>query len=506
MRTGIKFLVVAIVLTFLAACNGGGGNDSPRKPPTPTPSSNILPLNISVNDLNNNPLPNNTIDVFKIGQVLKYKLTFTNPNNFNVTRPQSHGGTVIFQDLNWAYAHHKDLYPGALGEITGRYYKTTNTDDCLNVTTIERGQSCSFYTIARNTLNTTTQEDFTYPLEYVFAEASNPTNKLVVQQCQKTGVANPLYDCSNENKPGYKNQFIKYRLVSTTTPFPQIYVGGNISNNGDYSAVCTQDDPTTCTKNSIAYNSNNNSLTFTKLTEFTMATDLPNASAVLTADGTTFFGALLKKGGDFTLINSINPSQYLGSYGSGSNRYLTEVQGLDNSIIVNNTGLFGAIKYFPTQNKILSIKVDGSFDTQVYGVTTDGTLIIDDAGGRNLRCANSTDGLNYTSRPMTNFVFPNSYEGNKDLKVIQEHHTFYGYQDMTLNDANGTSYITGASTVRTYFKINANKNDCSIALANASSVNSSDILFNTGIFVYGSYVNVLGKLTSAANSAIGVNE
>lgn len=505
-----KVVILVITLSSLLACNGGGGGGSPQIPTPPPQSTSFLPLNISVSDLNNNPLPDDRIDVYKIGQVTKYKLTFTNPNSFSVTPPKSNGGDILGAESNWFENNNLNDIPGTFGEITGNYYKTPNADDCFNVGQLSSGQSCSFYTIAQYAFNTTPQENFSYPIAYVINQISDPSNKLVVQQCQKRYPgAVPEYDCSNETKPGYAKQFIKYRLVSTTTAFPYPgYQGFDFSNDGNYMAYCTQTSPTTCTKQRVTYNSASNTLTFSgPLASFTAYTDLYTPSGLLSADGVTFFGSLLINAGDYTLVNSTNPTQFTGSTGTNNVSDLFEFQGLDNSIIINNTGFGRAFKYKQTVSNFISdIKIDGNFATYVYGTTSDGTLITED-NKHNLRCANSTNGINYTSHPMANFTFPTTYAdyvhnmNNNSQRAFRIHNVFYGYQDFAQTDANGKSYIRQGA----FFKINADNSHCSIAIADANTIAPSDITFEYGASVYNDYVNIGSKLTSVNNTVLGFN-
>lgn len=501
-----KFFLAVIVLIALVACNGGGGNIPPGS--GNTPSTELVPLNITVSDLNDKPLANDTIDVYKIGQVMKYKLTFTNPNHFAVSRPLDGGinsGANVGADVNWADANNKLSQPGN-GDIAGNFYKTNNADDCFNVSQLNSGQSCSFYSIAQHTFNTTAQEYFSYPIAYVITQISDVTNKLVVQQCQKRYPgAVPQYDCSNETKPGYANQFIKYKLVSTTTPFPYpSNQGFQFSNDGKYMAYCIQNYyPATCYKQSATYNSTVNSLTFNTVSTLLPKSgqlSLSNGFALLSADGTSFFGTMILSGGIYRIINSIQPNTpSIDSLGTNNLSEIEEIQGLDNSIMINNTGAGRAYKYDPLSNKIPDIKIDGNFATYVYGATSDGTLIMLD-GDNNLRCANSTDGINYTSRSMTNFVNPTTDKLSRAFMVFQVHNIFYAYQDLTLTHVNGNSYRTGA-----YLKINADSRHCSIAIADANTVSVSDITFEDGVSVYDDYVNIGSKLTSVNNTVLGFN-
>lgn len=509
--------MLIVVLIGITACSGGGSGSAPKPVPTATvsPSITMLPLNVSMHDLNDNPI--NTIDVYKVGSIVKYKLTFTNPNTFEVSTPKSNGGTIIGAENNWIYANHESTLPGTYGQITGTYYKTQNMDDCLNVTELKSGESCSFYTIARNVYNTTTTESFTYPVSYQFNQIADSNNQLLVQQCSRNPFSRDKeYDCSNESKPGYANQFIKYRLVSTPNDFtlPGGYTNSiytSISGDGHSGAFCN-DAPGLnpggpCTQQNIVFNRNNNTLTYTNLNTFSLDKWFWGAKPNLPYDGSSVWVVAERNQYDVYLFN-FNISPLTTSFslsGDASLEYAEIVNGVDGSFWFDDGVDYNTPKKLKFNFVINKLQRIINAPNYVYGVTADGTLIGTDAN-YNIVCANSTDGINYVSRAMTNFVVPTTYDKfitnssqfNR-VRVVQVHNQFYGYMDLTLNKATGESY----PYLGTYFKITADSTHCAIEPNDPNIFDATKVTFDPLTQVFDDYVEVNEKLTSAANSAIG---
>lgn len=502
-----KLIILGCLVGWLTACNGGGGgsgtNNSP--PVNPNNSSTLLPLNISVHDLANKPLLNNIIDIYKVGAVTKYKLTLTNPNSVAVSIPI--GNNPLGVDLNWLLAYNLVEQPGTSNDNTeGTFYKTDNADDCFNNKELAPGSSCSLYNLAKNDFNMTTQESFTYPLSYTIHQITEPSNKLTVKQCtEKYTLTGKVYDCSNESKPGYANQFIKYRLVSLPTNFPypmpagSAYANSSFSNDGHYAAHCSGEFPTICYKQRVTFANNN----LTYVTESTFVLDnYENGIAQLSTDA-SIFGAYVKSSGEMVFINSAYPHQYAGATGSGSSRAIWVVQGLDNSIMTSGSHGGRMYKYLPAQNLMAHVKVDGEFTDYIHAESPDGTIVTED-DNHNLICANTTDGINYISRPMQNFKLPTTYNyriwGGDHDRAQRIHNVIYGYQDFYFTNMLGESelYPEGA-----FFRITATKNKCSIAVADLQTIDPHDMTFEARASVYNDYVNMNGRITAATNSAIG---
>lgn len=509
-----KVLILILVLIGTTACSGGVGGSNPGPAPTNIvpPVLAMLPLNVSLHDLNNNQL--NTIDVYKVGSTFKYKLTFTNPNFFMVSTPKSNGGTIIGAESNWIYANNKSTMPGTFGEISGTYYKTTNADDCLNITQLQHDESCSFYTIARNVYNTTTTESFTYPVSYQFNQIADPNNKLLVEQC--TWKLGNNYDCSNESKPGYSNQFIKYSLVSTKESFtlPGGYTNSiytSISGDGHTGAFCNDlpgiQPGGPCTKQRIVFNSSNNTLTYTNLNTFSINKWFFGAKPNLPYDGSSVWVTAYQNANSSYLFNSnIDPlTTYFGLSGDALLEYSEIVNGVDGSFWFDDGVDFSTPRKFKfnfATNKLQRITIAPNY---VYGITADGTLIGTDAN-YNIVCANSIDGINNVSRPMTNFVVPNTYSKFIDnssqfnrVRVVQVHNQFYGYMDLTVNKATGESY----PYLGGYFKITADSTHCAIEPNDPNVFDPTKVTFDPFIHVFDDYVWTGSKVTSSANSAIG---
>ena len=123
-----KKILIMMILINLNACGSGGGGSNGGGQNNNSVINNMLPLQVSMHDLNDNFI--NYINVYKVGSVDKYKLTFTNPNPFAVSPPQS---TYIGADSGWLTVNNKVDMPGSNGAITSIYEKTQNLDDCLNI-------------------------------------------------------------------------------------------------------------------------------------------------------------------------------------------------------------------------------------------------------------------------------------------------------------------------------------------------------------------------------------
>lgn len=510
-----RFILVVYVAFILSACNGGGSG-SGGNPPTP-PFSNIIPLNISISDINGNTLPNNEINVYKIGSMAKYKLIFSNPNSFAVTPPYSGGinsGANVSVDVNWLNANDMNDLPGK--NVYGLFYKTSNSDDCFNNTIIQPNQSCAFYSLAFYDFNTTNNKHFSVPISYSFNEIGNVTNSLTVHQC----ILNQnRWDCSNEQKQGYDKQFIKYTIVSTAKDFPyptsKTVSGFNydFSTDGKYSAYCENNGSiNTCYHQNVAYDQSNNVLTYSAFSQFTFINSYFSPHAVLSPDGTSFFGAYAGIGEYWEMVNSLFPSNFFGSYS-----YPQITKGLNNKIFINNsdnTSFYGVYEYDESLNNVDQVRVDGQMPDFIFGATSDGTVLFMDQQF-NLKCGDFENQVssivNYTSRIMQNFELPTQFNFNTDFRAFMVGDKFYGYQDVILNHVDGKPYtFTGKNG--TYLKINVDKNNCSIVRPDLNTLNNNDMTLETGISIHGDFnsgneffAEKGGKITQASNSAIGLN-
>jgi hypothetical protein len=503
----LKAIIIPLLSLLVVGCNGGGGAPVPTESPPPPVTKSILPLNVSVSDLDNNPLPDNEIDVYKIGSFLKYKTVFTNPNLFAVTVPD--GG---YTDSNWFNANPTFTRIATFGEITGEYYKTENADDCMNTTELAAGKSCAFYTIAHNVRNTkTTEEHFTYPLTYTINEVSDQTNKLTVHQCQETSTVNK-WDCSNESKPSYKNQFIKYKLVSITHPFPST---GALSNSGKFAAYCAYESKPICYKQSVSYDDENKTLSFNIIESFSPKSIslIPEiGTPVINNDGSQY-GALMENTSVAGVYYYDSEYPKVPAQNGGLFSGVLVTQGLNGSIIFDQEDV-----YNQESNILLTPTLDIKKPFNIGGFTADGTMIatVYQENGYYLVCANSIDGIHYTSRPMENYNMPTkNYKNDLNDSMFQVHNIFYGNQDFPVNLYTGKEYISHDY----YFKITADKDHCSIAKAYPHTISGNDMV--TGdwrAFFYDDYikyddyiiesnapVKYAPKITSSENSAIGFN-
>ncbi len=397
------FILLGLLSINLVACNGGSGGSSSSSSDSGTDIVSLVPLNVTMNDINGNPI--SSIDVTKNNSHFEYKLTFTNPNSVTVSIPKTiYGTSPVTCDQNWANANGESQMPG-LCSVTGSYEETTNSDDCNNLTSIPAGGSCSFYTLAYNDLNPTTQTSFSYPVAYYIKQTGTESqagggNTLYVQQCTtyqviESGEYVTKYNCSNESKPGFANQFVSYTLNPTPTVAPYL---GYLSMNGKWTYQCT--DNLHCAKYQVTYESATNSLTIATTPSYTYT--MPNIYKGLqqypTYDGSTNWSIGMDTYGTWNVVNSNEPNKSYYIEGAYYASDVGGVMGLDNSFWVG-TNVIGAA------SMVYNAKTD-SFDATnippgLWGVDYNGTVI---TGVDTVYCATTTgDPMGYTLRPLLNY-------------------------------------------------------------------------------------------------------
>ena len=308
----MKKNVLAIVgLMLLTSCGGGGGSGGGGGNPGAIIPQELLPLNVSLKDLSNNNIP--VIDISKKGSHLQYKLTLTNPNNVAITLIKN---AKIGVDTVWV-DYQKQLHGESYAvlqnpnfdAISEYFTKTNHNDDCMNISSINPGNSCSFYVLAVNFgKNTTNQDTFSFPLQYDIYQTNLPANILKVRQCDYD-YPSDTFSCLNASKPGFRNQFISYKTIPINGHAPEaVFVThlNGFSKSGRYIYMCDDNyRGINCGRYPLNYDTHANRLTIGVSESLFTLPGARSGYPAVTSDGSTAWYAMLSGSGSYSgVVNS----------------------------------------------------------------------------------------------------------------------------------------------------------------------------------------------------------
>ena len=491
---------------MLSACVGGGGGGNPDPTPTATPKVTLLPLNVSLQDLNGNALA--SIDVSKYYSHTWYHLTFANPNDVPV-RFVPISGRYWKPDLIWvdheAWLHHLDRseylinYNRGIYAVTEVQKKTDSPNDCFNLhATLAPHASCFFETLASSAPPAWShiQSTYSYPLTYTIEQADLPQdqfNRLTVAQCKTDGLDiqhSEVYDCHNADKPGFKNQFISYATGDIHGAAPNglsVYNndGNVVSKDGSTVYGCQVSNIVEsrvfynkCTKSVLHYDVLQNTLTLESppVATFTLGEGFvtrDGAPYVTPSGDTAWFVIGDIRHENYKLINSNNPSIYWGGYcnlrpeycipNMENSGYINAVMGLDGTFWWNpgnGEQTYNADIYDGTSNAFNATNIRG-----VIGVNADGTVIGSDPHGswRDIGCWRKS-GNNYQAyvkQTIQNFILP---EGEYLQEWSELGNNVYAKMDMpgAVDGVGNTSSQDSQFHAYAYYKIHTENGKCEV--------------------------------------------
>lgn len=508
-----KMIIGFIMLTGLVACSGGGGGSSINDEiPDAIIDGGLTPLKIEMLDLNNKPLE--YIDVSKIGSHMLYKLKFTNINIVDVELkyllkgPSDYYEDVMAQKLGESLEIYRARHPGA---ALREYVRTSNSDDCLvqmnsaQFTPLVPGQSCSYYTYAGNDgQNKTANDTFTEPVSYFIYSSSiinGRTASLNVVQCTETEpYPNYKYDCSNMSKPGFSEQFIKYKIlpINGITNFaPHNVDRWTLSQDGKLLWTCSKTEnftKTICDQYTMDYNSQNNTLTqsVTPIQSLQVAFSSGSIDAIYPSlDGSNVWVSRYDMKSGFSLVNTAKPDILLWECG-----YPPCVPNIDTTPSVGTNGVVGldgsfwwntnvtADIYDPIAQTFIKTNI-----TAVAGVTPDGVII----GFSNGKPGCFDAGDSYTSYkyrgPLLNYVYPSiGTHVSKDDKNV------YFYMEVP--------GIIGIATEYGYYKVHTENGLCELRPDDYTSVVSDTSSYSLGMSILNNYRTFF--VTPASNMYTGL--
>lgn len=480
------------VLVLCAACDTGVGNNGTAD--ILTIPLELKPLNISITDSNNNPIP--YIDVALVGSHMLFKLKFTNPNPVAVTIPTPYlpNGSQMylndtFSDQNWlfyqagvdsiftvdrVYEYFESDNPG-VGAISDRFSKTSNADDCLNTKSILPGGSCAFYAYAYNNGLSYAKDRsiFTYPIAY-FIKSVDGRQSLTVQQCSylySYGDDNVRYDCSNEKKQGYVNQFIIYKLNPINTGVTNLSLGTfrgkpspGISKNGNWFYICQRilRVPLAyilCDKYAMSYQSN----VLTKASDITSSIEMIDQISggntieeiYPSLDGSSAWIALYNKINGYSLVYTESPTQSYWQYCLNNTPCVPFINTTSN--VAGTPGLRGQDDSFWWNTEVGSDVYVPRLNTFVEtnaiagGIDASGTVINFDT------CFRPTSNpAKYTRQKLLNYTLP-----NYGAKYVSMNNSVY--LEMPIYDFVDTQG-NSLRAINAFFRVHTENNLCEIQL------------------------------------------
>lgn len=472
------FMQLSLLLLALSACGGEGGGEGGSSPaPVPEPSSVVLvPFKISL--ASESGLPVTFIDESLIGSHSVTKIIFTNPNSLTVQPPIGLSSDIIWiyyqaQANNMTYEAYRKQ--NIVNSLSNYFIKTTNSDDCFNTTSLVQGASCAFYSFNTNGMNYSSKSTSSTPIAYTI-RTPDYKYSLNVQQCTyHYGV----YNCSNASKPGFSDQFITFKslpingITNVAQPTPTSTQAYSFSGDGTWALSCDNNGtyPMNCSKYSLNYDINSNSLTQSSnpSTSYSVVTSnvqgvypMPDGSSWIVGAGSF----------QYNLVNTNNPNQIFDNDsqvpGITSSPFNYARIGLDGSFWWAND------IYDSGTNVFIKTNIPGG----VIGVTPDGTVLGYDATPK-LNCWKKGSGYNsYTPTPVANFTpnprknYPESIAGSVYL-YMQVPNLYTNNGQLVTND-------TEVVPVFAYFKVHTENNKCEVQLDDYAVVLPKSDLWTLG--------------------------
>ena len=460
-----RYLLSMAGLILLTSCGGSSGGGGSNGNPSIT-SQALLPLNVLVNGSTTNNMvddPTSIVDISKIGSHVQYKLTLANPNKVAVTLVKNGRFSLDVDEiwLNYQKSLHGDLYvitknPN-INHISKYFIKTSNEDDCFNLSSIKPGNSCSFYVLAGNMgLNFSNQDTFSFPLQYIIYQTDIPTNILNVRQCTYTPETN-MYNCDNTNRPGYLNQFISYKTIpmNGSAPDALFHAFNGFSKDGGHIYMCDQNfNGVNCGKYPLNYNNQTNVLT---IGIQAMSFTLPGQSAsrlyapLVSSDGNTAWYVFTNP---YQVINSNQPRTIYNVPNMQYSELPGAVMGLDSSFwwsIYNSSTNYKSSIYDSNSNTFIETNIS----YPIAKVALDGVVIgLDDS------CWRKTEN-NYTSYVPTaiaNYVRPQ--DGSRH--ITSRSAVYIQMNVPNIVDSDGKPITTNPLTA--FYKIHTENGKCEIQL------------------------------------------
>lgn len=253
-----KLSLIAIGISSLVACGGGGGGSSggstpiPTPSPTPSPSSNLKPLVFT----------QDTLNIDKVGQHRLWHLTVTNPNNFDVIID----GHLPYENGQVSISPYLEVDPATpYGPTDPTYYAVKGgSNNCLDIINkpatafgensgLKAGQSCTYTFNALWALNIESQTQFSFNLRYQIYESANAQNRgVVAANCQKLGYGNQCLTGTN-NPITYTLLNVSNKVNLNNGETDTISLSGNYLWSQTFNSLVVNRKP-------LIYNSNNNTL------------------------------------------------------------------------------------------------------------------------------------------------------------------------------------------------------------------------------------------------------
>ena len=272
-----KLSLIAIGISSLVACGGGGGGSSggstpiPTPSPTPSPSSNLKPLVFT----------QDTLNIDKVGQHRLWHLTVTNPNNFDVIID----GHLPYENGQVSISPYLEVDPATpYGPTDPTYYAVKGgSNNCLDIINkpvtvfgensgLKAGQSCTYTFNALWALNIESQTQFSFNLRYQIYESANAQNRgVVAANCQKLGYGNQCLTGTN-NPITYTLLNVSNKVNLNNGETDTISLSGNYLWSQTYGLPALHRKP-------LTYNSNTNNLTIGSI-DYTDPNSLGNGDPV----------------------------------------------------------------------------------------------------------------------------------------------------------------------------------------------------------------------------------
>lgn len=416
----IKSLIFTIIGSLsLVACNSGGGsggnpNPDPTPDPTPTPG-NVQPLTITQNIV---PTLN------KVAGHKIWYMVVKNPNSFSIDMNPWLGTQYSIPqfayDVNNTSPVNPTKYAMAYdGSISGV------TQDCLNYITnkftMPAGASCAFKFEAQWGINTNSQTNYNFTMQYSFVANGNTYN--MQQGCT--------------DKPQYQeyclanNQNMQVNVSQSTQTANDLafngnsqnsYALGNLSagNRTNYNGTIIWNPTGSSSTNvySVNYNSGNNTYSMTLVNTYNEY--LRFNSAAISLNGNNYYGNVYNQNGLMSNVQSVDAN-------------LQWVTGLNNNVYGSN-GTTGNIYLLNQSNNTLTNIINATGET-LTGVSANGNFLTVDSN-LNLYCRLASNGYTKTPINMKGFV-------NNGLYAVLTNNYYSVYLSNGYYSLNGDSTVPG---------------------------------------------------------------
>lgn len=403
MKSLHKLSLVAIGISSLVACGGGGGGSSGGSTPSPTPSPTPTPV-IAVQplEITQNIIPS----LNKVGSHQIWYMLVKNPNDADI-KLLSRG----------KYYYHFDYDANTPINPTKYAMKYDNAisgveSDCLNIinktNTLAAGKSCAYKFDAQWGGNITAETNFKFAMAYDFSITVNGSNQFYSESA--------ICNTNNIGKCLPNNQNLQFNLMNLSNQANDLNgdtamtnnLGGNIISMDGSTYWDNYSVANTANVYTINYNSSTNTYTKTLANTYT-GPQFGGGFAAITTTGNNYYGDGYTQTGEMTTLNNMS-NNWCWTYGLDGQIYGDSPMDLTSAYLLNQNGINSTVTPLTTigREKTYGVNTNGSLWTFS---DLQGSMYCYDATNNYAKTTMNLNGIGFDSMMFRN-VIPNNYSLN----------------------------------------------------------------------------------------------